>query len=165
MAMDVGAPPVPVLPSSRLRTRLRMYSMMFSSTLTIKTVRYAIPMIAPYVVSDLNLGDTDLANMLGAFFPGSSMPYKYMRIGSALTVLSGVYLTGCAHDRSQDTSSRKYLVAQSYRSTVGSRSCCWSCWARVCILCCPPPLVLPLEAAVRPSWLPSFAQWGCSRVQ
>ena len=36
-----------VLPSSRLRTRLRMYTMMFGSTLTIKTVRYAIPMIAP----------------------------------------------------------------------------------------------------------------------
>ena len=70
--MDVDAP---VLPASRLRTRLRMYSMMFSSTLTIKTVRYAIPMIAPYVVTDLNLGDTDLANMLGAFFPGLSMPH------------------------------------------------------------------------------------------
>jgi hypothetical protein len=46
-AAAAALPGEPLLPSSRLRTRLRMYSMMFGSTLTIKTVRYAIPMIAP----------------------------------------------------------------------------------------------------------------------
>ena len=58
------------LPSARLATRIRMYALMMGSTLTIKTVRYAIPLLAPFVVEDLSLGDTDLANMLGAFFPG-----------------------------------------------------------------------------------------------
>ena len=51
-------------------TRMRLYALMMGSTLSIKTVRYAIPMLVPFICQELNFGDTDRANMLGAFFPG-----------------------------------------------------------------------------------------------